>query len=81
MRILTQKMVNEGTLKKQRVCFLDKYIEKHHLSHNEKQEKTEKVGDIIYHLLHAVSTSERDENLVIEEMWESSDEKSDSDYI
>ena len=27
-----QKMVNEGTLEKQRVCVLDKYIEKHHLS-------------------------------------------------
>ena len=35
-----QKMINEGTLEKQRVCVLDKYIEKHHLSTVTKQEQT-----------------------------------------
>ena len=76
-----QKMVNEGTLEKQRVCVLDKYIEKHHLSAVRNKNKPEKVSAIIHHLLHAVSTSERDEDqdLVIEEIGESSDEKSDSD--
>ena len=45
--------------------------------------KPEKVSAIIHHLLHAVCTSERDEDqdLVIEEIRESSDEKSDSDHI
>ena len=64
-----QKMVNEGTLEKQRVCVLDKNIEKHHLSTVRNKNKPEKVSAIIHHLLHAVSTSERDEDqdLVIEE--------------
>ena len=78
-----QKMVNEGTLQKQRVCVLHKYIEKHHLSAVRNKNKPEKVSAIIHHLLHAVCTSERDEDqdLVIEEIGESSDEKSDSRQI
>ena len=79
-----QKMVNEvneGTFEKQRVCVLDKYIEKHHLSAVRNNTKPGKVSAIIHHLLHAVSTSEReeDQDLVIDEIGESSDEKSDSD--
>ena len=76
-----QKMVNEGTLAKQRVWVLDKYIEKHHLSPVRDKNKPEKVIAIIHHLLHAVSTSESDEDqdLVIEEIGESSDEQSESD--
>ena len=43
--------------------------------------KPEKVSAIIHHLQHAVSTSESDEDqdLVIEEIGESSDEQSESD--
>lgn len=75
-----QKMVNEWTLEKQRVCILGKYIEKHHLSAVRSKNKPEKVSAIIHHLLHAVSTSECDEDqdLVIEEIGESSDQKSES---
>ena len=53
------------------------------LSEVRNKKKPEKVSAIIYHLLHAVSTSERDEDqdLVIEEIGESSDEKSDSRQI
>ena len=56
------------------------YIEKHHLSAVRSKNKPEKVSAIIHHLLHAVSTSERDEDqhLVIEEIGESSDQKSES---
>ena len=36
-------MVNEGTLEKQRVCDLDKYIEKHHLCAVRNKNKPEKV--------------------------------------
>ena len=57
-----QKMINEGTLEKQRVCVLDKYIEKHHLSAVRNKNKPEKVSASIHHLPHAVSTSERDED-------------------
>ena len=70
-------------MEKQRVCVLDKYIEKHHLSAVRNKKKPENVSAINHHLLHAVSTSERDgdQDLVIEEIGESSDEKSDSDHI
>ena len=51
------------------------YIEKHHLSAVRNKNKPEKVSGIIHHLLHAVATSDgdEDEDLVIEEMRESSD--------
>ena len=78
-----QKMVNKGTLEKQRVCVLYEYIENLHLSAVRNKKKPENVSAIIHHLLHAVSTSERDEDqdLVIDEIGESSDDKSESDSV
>ena len=44
-----QKIVNKGTLEKQRVCVLDEYIEKHHLSAVRHKNKPEKVSAVIHH--------------------------------
>ena len=74
-----QKMFNEGTLAKQRVCILDKYIEKYNLSAVRNKKKTEKVSAIVHHLQYAVSASESGEDLVLEEIGESSDQQSGSD--
>ena len=75
-----QKMVSEGTLEKQRVVSLTSTLKSITcMSAVRNKNKPKKVSAIIHHLPHAVSTSERDEDqdLVIEEIGESSDEKSD----
>ena len=44
------KMLNSGTLAKQRVCVLDKYIDKHNLLAVKGKNKPQKVNAIMDHL-------------------------------
>ena len=71
-----QKMLEDGTLKKQRVTILDKYIEYYQLSSVLNKNKPEKLKAIIQHMQNAPE-DDSDEDLVMEEFGESSDDCSD----